>query len=123
MEKEVGKFKKRKKTQKLSVKFTMTCILPASVLLIVLCFVSIWITKNSVVKNIENALIGQSNGKSQTLVENIEGTIRGVNFSQYADQIKELISNEKTDDVQKILSRIKTVSPMISGIEYVFLND
>ena len=70
MEKEVGKFKKRKKTQKLSVKFTMTCILPASVLLIVLCFVSIWITKNSVVKNIENALIGQSNGKSQTLVEN-----------------------------------------------------
>lgn len=123
VEKEVGKPKKRRKTQKLSVKFALTCIFPASVLLVVLCFVSILITKNSVVKNIENALVGQSNGKSQTLVENIEGVIKGVNFSSNADQIRKLIQNEKEDDIQKILDGMKSVSPMISDVEYVSLSD
>ncbi len=116
---------KRRKFKKLMSKFVILCIVPASILLILLCVVSVILNDHVAYKNLKNSMIGQSISKHHDLEATINFTLGNVKFEEKSAMILNLINEASGDnvkekseysDLQDIADRIKNTSSYFTWV-------
>ncbi|MBP1592048.1 MAG: cache domain-containing protein, partial [Oscillospiraceae bacterium] len=109
-----------KKHQKLSTKFALTCVLPASLLLVAVCIVSLMLTSKNLLHSIQKSLESQGKSRIQTMTEDLTRSVNSAGFQSRVSDIQRLLKNEKDDEIQDILFQMATRS---SCFEEVSLYD
>lgn len=111
------------KTKKLSTKVTLICIIPSTILLIVLCMLSIMVTKKVLVNNVKTSLRGQATAKCMNISNGIKGAIDAAVLPKREAEIKEAIKNNDTESIKDILNMIAGVSPLVGDAEFILTDE
>lgn len=108
-----------RKKQKLSVKFTLMCILPAALVLSILCFVSVMITNKGVIVNMQKTLTAQGDVKCKVLEDAVTDSINSSVLPKKAAEITAALKESDNDKVVRILDKIKIENSIISDVSLV----
>ena len=99
-----------KKHQKLSTKFALTCVLPASLLLVAVCIVSLMLTSKNLLHSVKKSMEGQGNSRIITLTETLTESVSHAGIRSRVTDVQRLLRNEKDDEIEDILFQITTRS-------------
>ncbi len=92
-----------KKHQKLSTKFALTCVLPASLLLVAVCIISLMLTSKNLLHSIQKSLENQGNSRIQTMTEDLNRSVSSAGFQSRVSDVQRLLRNEKDDEIKEML--------------------
>ncbi len=114
---------------KLGSKFTLICVLPAVLLLIALCIVSVNITINTSCTTLRMSMIGQAECKVKDGTANIAYEIERVNFKQHAKEISKIVDTYENDItkrnqlIQKKYDKIEEMLNYFSDVQIFIFED
>lgn len=112
-----------KKHQKLSTKFALTCVLPASLLLVAVCIVSLMLTSKNLLHSIKKSMEGQGNSRIITLTETLTESVSHAGFRSRVSDVQRLLRNEKDDEIEDILFQITTRSSCFESVSLYDFTD
>ncbi len=95
-----------KKRQKLSTKFALTCILPASALLIAVCCLSLMLTSKNLIRSIKNTLKGQADSKTATFLDTLDDAFHDLNFEDRAADAERYLNTSDIPELKDTLFRL-----------------
>jgi len=108
--------------QKLSTKFALTCILPASLLLVAVCCLSIMFTSKNLIHSIKKSMEGQGGSKVETVTDGCIGSVNSSAFPKRASEIKGYLKTGNNDAVCEVLSLLENRSASIERVKLYDFN-
>ncbi|WP_081850163.1 bifunctional diguanylate cyclase/phosphodiesterase [Ruminococcus sp. HUN007] len=105
-----------KKYQKLSTKFALSCVLPASLLLIAVCCVSLMITSRNLLQSMRKSMEMQATSRSDALVDSLDKALSNAGFQSKVYNIQRNLKNEEYEGVREVLSRISRSSSCFNNV-------
>ena len=112
-----------KKHQKLSTKFALTCVLPASLLLVAVCIVSLMLTSKNLLHSIKKSMESQGNSRITTLTETLTESVNHAGFPSRVSDVQRLLRNEKDNEIEDILFQITTRSSCFESVSLYDFTD
>jgi len=110
-------------TKKLSTKFALTCILPASLLLIAVCCLSLMFTSKSLVTSLESTLKGQGTSRATDVTEIVGGSVESTAFPKRAQEIRKHLVSGDSDSIISLINQIENKAAAFSSVEFYDFKD